>query len=1335
MLRSRYANGFAASDPKHQTGSAQGNGGRVVNENQEGRLDIRLLGGFDVRAGGTRLQFPTRKTAVMFAFLSLSPGKPLSRESLAERLWGRSAELQARNSLRQALSHLRRLLGPNGTILVADRNTLALNIDPDQVDAIRFEDLATRGSPQALQDAVDIYRGDLLAGFHVDEIGFADWLNAKRRRFHGLALSAARSLAVCHIRSGHFEPAIETAERSLRIDAVQEPVHRILMRLYALTGQPEEALRQYSRCQGVLARELDKDPEAKTRLLAERIRRHEPLETDSSESGTGSLAEAGYHSARNDPSPMMTRDGSPLPADTKTRYSPPCHRPRSPELRQITVLVCELRSTPELPGALEAGVTRTLLRRYRDYCEAVVKRFGGITYDDGDARLHICFGCQGDPEAPERAVRAAIALTAVPLRLDDDIIVELHTGIGLATGEAVVGQLPDAGDRQSATSCTVEGKPARAAERLSRVADLGEVLLTDTTRRLAGEFFSYRTRDLRQPANGMSQAGPVWRVVAQGESDDRFKATRASRGLTPLIGREEEIGILQRCWQRARRGKGQVALLRGDPGIGKSRIARVLHDRLNTSEFRSLNFYCSPDHTGSALYPLVKAIERAAGIRGGDSEAQRKRRLQKLLAGIPDLEKHAVDTLAVLFALTSDRKEAKPGPGPQQGRFALFRAALAALEELSVRGPLFVLIEDLQWIDPTSLDLVADVVERISALPVFLVATARPGFNPSWASRPHVITVALNQLEPDETRSMIAALCPYRPLPARITTAIALRSDGIPLYVEELTRAALHARDTGTSGSEPDSAPFDSTPLPETLRDLLQVRLQDSGPAADVARLGSVLGRRFLYRVLSHMSTLNDQELTEALSHLIWTGLLERHGFGPEAEYVFTHALLRDAAYQAILPEHRRALHEQAAGAYLATAVELAESEPELIAYLFTRAENITRAVEWWRKAGEQALSRFAEREAVTHLQRGIDLLKQMPASRQRDLSELTLQMLLEAPLAAIKGFANPEVENCFQRVHALVDLLEDEEKRFRIVWGQCVTYNVRALHRQALDRAEKLGSIADASRNDTFLLEAGRCQGIVLMHIGRLDEARARFDDVVSRYDPDTHRLHARAYAVDPAAMSLAFGALVAWIQGRATESLDLSNQGLDLLRARPHPFSEAMALAMRAALHQFRGEPDPALQYYKLALELTRGHGFPYYEGVARVLHGWAVAERGDPSEGYAEMLKGLEIYRETGARLRLPWFLTLLGSVSGSAGRLEEGLDHISEALTLTNRTEERIYEPKTLCVKGDLLLRQGGIDAVTAAGRCFQNALAIARRQGASSWVLQASTRLADVKKSP
>ena len=1030
--------------------------------------------------------------------------------------------------------------------------------------------------------------------------------------------------------------------------------------------------------------------------------------------------------------PPLAADSIPTePAQDGLTLAPePSRRALEAERRQVTVMFCDLVASTELSQQLDPEDYRAVVRAYQAAAAAALQPYDGyIAQYLGDGLL-VYFGWpQAHEDAAHRAVHASLALLDALGPLHETHLVP-HYGvriavrIGLHTGMAVIGEM-GGGNRSEALAM---GDTPNLAARIQGLATPNTVALSAATARLIQGAFTLE--DLGTHAlKGVAEPMPVYRVLRPIEAHHDEEEAPAL-GVPMLVGRDEEIGLLRRRWEQAREGLGQVVLVSGEAGIGKSALVRAVRHHIGREGVMRMTYRCSPYHTHSAFYPIIVHLERLLQFERDDPPATRLTKLERMLTRYTLPLEEVVPLFAALLSVPLP-EGAYPALAltPQQQRQHTHDALLAWLWEDAQRQPVLLVWDDVHWADPSTIESLGLLVDQIPTSPILAVLTFRPEFVPPWPPRSHMTSLTLNRLERPQIEALVRQQAGGKRLPPEVVAHIVAKTDGVPLFVEELTKMILESALLREEAEHYAlTGPLSAVTIPTTLQDSLLARLDRLPTMREVAQIGAVLGREFAYEMLHALVTVDERTLLEGLAQLVATELLYQRGRPPRATYTFKHALVQDAAYQSLLKRTRQQYHQQVAALLEARFPETVATAPEVVAHHYTEAGCAAQALPLWQQAGERAIQRSANLEGIEHLTRGLAVLATLPDTTDRLQHELDLHVTLGPAFIATRGYASPEAEHTFARAWELCQRLGEPPQRFPVLYGLCASYWVGGKHRQARDQAEQFLHLAQRQEDTAPLVVAHRALGLPLYFMGEVAQAHEHFAQSIALYDPQRHRTLAFAYGQDPGVAALLLDAYALWILGYPDQALRRSQEACTLAEDLAHPFTLAYTFATLAMFHQYRRDREEARRHAEAATRICREQGIPYWLGVGLILQGWARATRPQPAEQIASMHEGLAIYRATDAALWLPYFLTLLAETYGEAGQPDAGLRFLDEAHTVMDSTQERFYEAEVHRVQGALVLAQAA-DQHAQAETCFQHALAIARRQQARSWELRAAMSLA------
>jgi class 3 adenylate cyclase/predicted ATPase len=996
--------------------------------------------------------------------------------------------------------------------------------------------------------------------------------------------------------------------------------------------------------------------------------------------------------------------------------------PAEAERRQLTVMFCDLVGSTELSGTLDPEDMREVVRAYQQACAEVINRFEGhIAQYLGDGLL-VYFGYpRAHEDDAQRAVRAALgiaeAMERLNVRLRRERDVRLAVRVGIHTGLVVVGEI-GSGARPEQLAL---GETPNLAARLQTIAEPDTAVISAATHRLIERWFTCRDLGLHT-AKGVAMPLRVYRVLNEREVVPSGFET--ATGLTALVGRGQEVGLLLERWEQVKDGFGQVALLSGEAGIGKSRLLRELRERVANEPHTRWECRCSPYHQESALYPVIELFQRALEFARDDPPEDKLRKIEDGLRRYGLREPDAVSLWADLLSVPLPAASPPLNMTPQRQKQKTLEAVLGLLVALATHQPVLVLVEDLHWVDPSTLELLNLVVEQAPTVRVLVLLTFRPDFRPPWAQRAHVTSLTLSRLTRRQTELMIGRTAGSKGLPMEVVQEVVAKTDGVPLFVEELTRMVL---ESGLLREQDDryelTGVLPPLAIPSTLQDSLMARLDRLATVKDVAQLGATLGRSFSYELLQSVSSLDEETLERTLTKLVEAELLYQRGVPPEATYFFKHALIQEAAYQSLLKSRRQQFHQRIALVMAERFPEAAETQPELLAHHYVEAGLHERAIEYWRKAGERAVQRSANLEAIAHLTNGIASLTRLPTTRENILQELDLQTTLGPALIVARGYAAPEVERAYARALELSRQLDDNARFLFATLGLSSFSLLRAELPRARELAAECLALAGKIDDDALLLEAHSALGQTLFYHGQFVAAHAHLRDGIAIYDLKRHGAHAFLHGEDPGVGCRVHAAWALWSLGYPDQALALSREAVTLAEQLSHPTTRAYALGFASVIHQLRRETRAARDRAEAMVTLATEQAMPFWLAMGLFRRGWAIADQGQRPEGIAEMHRGLTAWRDTGAQLETTYRLALIADAYVSEDRAEEGLEMLEDALTLAGETGERFWEAELYRLKGEFLLARSR-DSQAQAEASFRQAVERARHQNAKSLELRA-----------
>jgi predicted ATPase len=915
------------------------------------------------------------------------------------------------------------------------------------------------------------------------------------------------------------------------------------------------------------------------------------------------------------------------------------------------------------------------------------------------------------------------ALATLNRQLEPAHGVRLAVRVGIHTGLVIVGEI-GGGSRQEQLAL---GETPNLAARLQGLAAPDTVVVSAATFRLVRGYFT--TQELgAHSLKGVTVPVQVYRLLGESAAQSRLDIAGPS-GLTPLVGRESEVGLLLERWAHSQDGRGQAVLLSGEAGIGKSRLVEVLREQVLSQGATCLVFRCSPYHQQSALFPVIDHLQRLLHWDSTEAPEARLEALEQALRRSQLPLEEVTPLLAALLSLPHPAHYPLLNLTPQRQRQKTHDTLVAWLLAEAEQQPVLAVWEDLHWADPSTLELLGLVLDQVPTAYMLTLLTGRPEFHPPWASRSHLTQITLTRLGRPQIEAMLIRLTGGKVLPAAVVEQIVARTDGVPLFVEELVKMLL---ESGLVREEADryvlTGPLPSLAIPSTLHDSLMARLDRLATGKAVAQLGATIGRTFAYELLQAVSPLDDATLQQGLRQLVEAELVYQRGAPPQATYMFKHALIQEAAYQSLLRNTRQQVHQRIAQVVEARFPALVETQPELVAQHYTAAGCTEPAVIYWQRAGQHASDRSAHLEAVSHFTAGIELLNTLPETPERTQHAVILHIALGAELLVTKGHAAPEVEQAYTQAYALCQQVGETPELVPVLFGLWRFYILRPQLHTAREIGETLLRLAQRAHDPALAVIAHHALGVTWFSLGGLPTACLHLEAGSTRYTPDQRRAPAFRIGPDLGVGCRVYTAIILWILGYPAQALAHLHEALVLAQALVHPYSLAFAWISAAFLHQFRRDVSAVHEQAEAVIALSTEQGFPYiWAAQGTSFRGWALAMQGQGEEGLAQVRQGIAAWRATGAALRVPYFCTVLAEVADHLGHTEDGLQALAEAHTLMEQHGERWWEAEIYRLRGVLLLRQSGTPQAEAEA-WLQHALGVARRQEAKSLELRAAMSL-------
>lgn len=962
------------------------------------------------------------------------------------------------------------------------------------------------------------------------------------------------------------------------------------------------------------------------------------------------------------------------------------------ERRQLTVMFVDMVGYTARSERLDPEDLAEVMRLFKESCAASVARYNGhVAQYLGDGILaYFGFPIAHEDDA-ERAIRAGLELIGNMPGIPTEENVQVR--IGIATGLVVVGDLSGGGVEDHGA---VMGETPNLAARLQSVAEPGSIIVAPSTRRVAGDVFAYEERG-RFALKGFSEKVTAWRVLGPRQVESRFMATRPS-SLTSMIGRADALGVLRRAWDRAEAGAGQLIMVSGAAGIGKSRLVEGLYQAMQGEPHVRINYQSSALHQSSALYPLIEQIERAAQIRIGDSDAEK---LEKLSARLPEPTPEALQLLAELLAIETCEPPETLEPDPQKRRKMTEDMLVRQVVALARLQPVLLVFEDAHWVDPTTkalLDRIAAVVEGAAIL---MVVTARPQFDAGWDGLAHFSRLMLPPLDGPQVAALVREVGGGREMPVAISNLIASKTDGVPLYIEEVTKGLLE------SGllSETDEGyrligPLPALAVPSTLQDSLMARLDRLGIGKSVAQTAAVLGRHFSLELIAKVSGLEPETLRIALRDLVEAEILSPGDNPQTSEFVWRHALIRDTAYGSLLRRERQNLHERVARTLIQINPQLADIEPETLAHHYSIAHCHADAVPYWKLAGQRALMRSAIAEAETHLTKALDELSLLPAGRDRDRREIEIQVLRSGVLRSTRGIAAEETGRSYARVRELCTTLGDSTQLFPVLNGLYAFHLVRAEYDRALKVAREMLQLAEQTGRVEYLMTSHRALGATMLHMGAPHRAIRHLRKALEHYDAEQHGHLALVYGTDHAAITASFLGMALCLSGEQEAAVTLQRDALDNARRLDHAHSIAQVLTYLCFTFLLQGRFDEARTYNAQLTELSDKHGFTFMKVTTELWKCWGATVTAPSRENTLALETAARAWWSVGAGNYKPFFLGLVAEGWLRLGELDEARDRLSEARQQQEYTNEGWSAAELLRIEAEVDLAQSGTGAIAA-----------------------------------
>jgi class 3 adenylate cyclase/predicted ATPase len=1010
--------------------------------------------------------------------------------------------------------------------------------------------------------------------------------------------------------------------------------------------------------------------------------------------------------------PSGTRDAHPL------QGSPDASRTtHDAERRQLTVMFVDLVASTALAERLDPEEMRDVITTYQNTVAGVVSRYEGMVAKYmGDGALAYFGWPRAHEDDAERAVRAAQALMQAMNGLAAPSGEALQARAGIATGLVVVGDLIGEGAAQEEA---VIGETPNLAARLQDLAEPGQVVIADSTQQLTGDAFELH--DLGTHAlKGIGGNTPAFAVTAERTAESRLEA-RLSGSTGEMVGRGHELGLILERWQQAKKADGQLLLLTGEAGIGKSRIARAVIEATAGDDHTRISYQCSPYHSDSALYPAIQQLVHVAGITPGDSNDDMLDKLEAVLTGGQS------QLIAALLDLSIEDRYGPLNMDPQQQRRQTLKVLAEELIALSKVRPVLFILEDAHWIDATTLEMIELCLDQMPNARILVLVTARPTFEHRFSGHPIVTQLALNRLSREQISAIVLKLAGGKPLPEELLEEIAQKTDGVPLFVEELTKTVLESKElTETDDKYELNGPLSRLAIPATLHDSLMARLDRLQPVKEVAQMAACIGREFEFELLGQASALNGQALQAALEQLVSAELIFRRGMSSTGSYIFKHALVRDAAYESLLKTRRSAIH----GKLLDALEQRKDTAPELLAHHATQAGQIDKAIDYWHLAGEQTRERSAVIETIAHLTQALTLLLTQSQTAQRDERELELQTKIGSACIAAYGYGAPATITAFDRGFELSTNIDRPDLRFPILYGQYVYRYIQGGGTvPAQNSAKQLLDEAELQTDRVPKMVGHRCVAMILYCQGQFTPSQKHYQQTLELYQPENDHRLIFEYGTDSMVSAQVFLASITQLRGFPDQADKLCTQALEVARRTNHIHALEYGLFFGPIRQCFCRRDLSAFERHVAELAaIADEHKLPMWQAYAATQQGWCAAHQGRHSDAITLLLNGLKGMKVTGVAYDSPMALGQLAEAYLLAGQFENGLGAIDQAIATVQHTNERWFEPEIYRLKGELVMEHDG-KALPEAKAAFHKSLELSRAMDARWWELRTAASLA------
>jgi class 3 adenylate cyclase/predicted ATPase len=984
-------------------------------------------------------------------------------------------------------------------------------------------------------------------------------------------------------------------------------------------------------------------------------------------------------------------------------------------------MFCDLVGSTQLSEKLDPEDLQRIIDSYRRECSTAIRRYGGeVARYLGDGVLAFFGWPYAHEDDAPRAVHAALEIVSVVTKISESVT--LACRVGVCSGPVVVGEI-----RNSTASWSMDavGETPNIAARLQTLAEPDTVLISESTRRLVSATFDLQSLG-PQALKGITEPVRAYRVLAAKSAGSRFEAAHAGT-LTPLVGRSSELRLLLDRWEKVKEGDGQVILLSGIPGVGKSRLLHELKSHVEEEPHILLHHQCSPYHNQSAFHPVIEQIEQAAHLIAREADADKITKLQAYLPRSTNSSIEPLLLIANLLSISTENQQHLSELTPQQIKNRTISTLVEMLLAFSVQRPTLCIFEDAHWLDASTLELLELMISRIAHARVLLIVSSRPEFRPTWLAHANVSTHSLTRLSQAEVRTMIRDLLRGGNMPQKLVDQIIEKADGVPLFIEELTSSTLSAPLRETLGHTEQPA---SLRVPETLSDALMERLDRAAPSRRVAQIAAVIGREFSDDLLSAAARIDEEDMQSALSLLEQADIIYRVGISPFVRFAFKHVLLRDAIYDSLLKSKRQQIHADIAAILVHDFPKLVENQPEVLALHYQEASNHQMAIRYWFESGQRALAHSANVEAIANFRKALQLLNALPETPERIKQEIDIQLALGIPLIAVRGYTAAETREAFSRARTLCLRLGDIPEYFQALFGLWGNHWMCGKNDEALRMADEFLSRSRALSDPVLLMVANRVMGSTLLTLGDFQSSASHFEETIRLSTGREERPLYNLYMVGPRAASLLLLSWDLWILGYPDQALSRVSEALASGKDLGHPYTVAFAHYMTSVVHLLRGDAAHALESAERSFEMSQEQRFSLYAILSRISRGRAIGELGRLGEARVELTQGIDEARRNGVGFMLPMMDSWLADVHTKTGENEYALSFVERALTNIGDVTGRSWEAELHRQRAQILLALDP-SKLREAESHLQKSIEVARGQSAKSLELRAATNLAEL----